>query len=76
MFSKIMSMADSQIEEYCTMLTDLLKEKLNRLKPLNAKKELAFAQYGEKSDFDLLQALELDGWGKVYQDNVAVIYVK
>ena len=30
----------------------------------------------EKSDFDLLQALELDGWGKVYQDNVAVIYVK
>ena len=41
MFGKIMSMADSQIEEYWQMLTDLPKEELKKLKAIDAKKKLA-----------------------------------
>src|SRR3990167_1979086 len=42
MFGKIMSMADIQIEEYWQMLTDLPISKLKGLKPLDAKKMLAY----------------------------------
>lgn len=52
MFGKLMSIADSQIEEYWTNLTDLPSEKLKKLKPFDAKKELAKAivniYYGER----------------------------
>ena len=41
MFGKIMSMADTQIEEYWQMLTELSKEELKKLKPIDAKKKLA-----------------------------------
>ena len=41
MFGKIMSMADTQIEEYWQMLTDLPKEELKKLKAIDAKKKLA-----------------------------------
>ena len=41
MFGKIMSMADTQIEEYWQMLTDLSKEELKKLKTIDAKKKLA-----------------------------------
>lgn len=41
MYGKIMSMADSQIEEYWTNLTDLDPKSLQNLKPLEAKKKLA-----------------------------------
>lgn len=41
MYGKIMSMADSQIEEYWTNLTDLSNSELKTLKPLDAKKKLA-----------------------------------
>src|SRR3989344_5219391 len=41
MFGKIVSMADTQIEEYWQMLTELSKEELKRLKPIDAKKKLA-----------------------------------
>ncbi len=41
MFGKIMSMADSQIEEYVINLTDMELVKLKRLKLLDAKKKLA-----------------------------------
>lgn len=41
MYGKIMSTADSQIEPYWTLLTNLDKSKLKDLKPLDAKKELA-----------------------------------
>ena len=40
MFGKIMSMADTQIEEYWQMLTDLSKEELKKLKAIDAKKKL------------------------------------
>src|SRR3990167_7013532 len=42
MFGKIMSIADIQIEEYWQMLTDLPISKLKGLKPLDAKKMLAY----------------------------------
>jgi len=41
MYGKIMSAADSQIEPYWTLLTNLDNAKLKDLKPLDAKKELA-----------------------------------
>jgi tyrosyl-tRNA synthetase len=41
MYGKIMSTADTQIEPYWTLLTNLDKTKLKNLKPLDAKKELA-----------------------------------
>jgi len=41
MFGKIMSMADTQIEEYWQMLTELSKEELKKLKAIDAKKKLA-----------------------------------
>jgi len=41
MFGKIMSMADTQIEEYWQMLTELSKEEMKKLKPIDAKKRLA-----------------------------------
>lgn len=41
MYGKIMSMADNQIEEYWTNLTDKPQEKIKSLKPFDAKKELA-----------------------------------
>ena len=41
MYGKIMSTADTQIEPYWTLLTNLDKSKLKNLKPLDAKKELA-----------------------------------
>jgi len=41
MFGKIMSMADTQIEEYWQMLTNLSKEELKKLKAIDAKKKLA-----------------------------------
>src|SRR3989344_668014 len=40
MFGKIMSMVDSQIEEYWQMLTDLPKKELKKLKAIDAKKKL------------------------------------
>src|SRR3990167_6262344 len=40
MFGKIMSMTDTQIEEYWQMLTDLSKEELKKLKAIDAKKKL------------------------------------
>jgi len=42
MYGKVMSLADTQIAEYWTNLTDLDPKKLTSLKPLDAKKELAF----------------------------------
>ena len=42
MYGKIMSMADNQIEEYWSNLTDLDSDDLRKLKPLDAKKKLAF----------------------------------
>lgn len=42
MYGKILSTADTQIEPYWTLLTDLDKAKLKDLKPLDAKKQLAF----------------------------------
>lgn len=42
MYGKILSTADTQIEPYWTLLTDLNKAKLKDLKPLEAKKQLAF----------------------------------
>ncbi len=42
MFGKIMSMSDSQIEEYWNNLTDLPTRDLTELKPLDAKKKLAW----------------------------------
>src|SRR3990167_1371461 len=39
-FGKIMSMVDSQIEEYWQMLTDLPKKELKKLKAIDAKKKL------------------------------------
>ena len=41
MFGKIMSMADTQIEQYWQMLTELSKEELKKLKAIDAKKKLA-----------------------------------
>lgn len=41
MYGKILSMADLQIEEYWTNLTDLDPKDLKKLKPLEAKKKLA-----------------------------------
>lgn len=41
MYGKIMSITDSQIDQYWKNLTDLSEEKLKELKPLEAKKELA-----------------------------------
>lgn len=41
MYGKILSAADTQIEPYWTLLTNLDKVKLKDLKPLDAKKELA-----------------------------------
>lgn len=41
MYGKIMSMADSQIEEYWHNLTTIDQKELKSLKPLEAKKELA-----------------------------------
>ena len=41
MYGKIMSTADTQIEPYWTLLTNLDRTKLKNLKPLGAKKELA-----------------------------------
>src|SRR3990167_2862889 len=41
MFGKIMSMADTQIEEYWQMLTNLSKEELKKLKAIDSKKKLA-----------------------------------
>jgi len=41
-FGKIMSMKDTQIEEYWLNLTELDPQELKKLGPLNAKKKLAF----------------------------------
>lgn len=41
MYGKIMSISDSQIDQYWKNLTDLPEGKLKELKPLEAKKELA-----------------------------------
>ena len=40
-YGKIMSMADNQVGEYWTNLTDMSDEKLKSLKPFDAKKQLA-----------------------------------
>lgn len=52
MYGKIMSMADNQIPEYWTTLTNLDPKDLTSLKPLDAKKQLAFeitkTHHGEK----------------------------
>lgn len=42
MYGKLMSTTDTQIAEYWTNLTDLDPTKLTKLKPLEAKKELAY----------------------------------
>lgn len=42
MFGKIMALADSEIQSYWENLTDLSKSDLKNLKPLDAKKTLAF----------------------------------
>lgn len=52
MYGKIMSIADSQIKEYINSLTSLEGKKLEKLKPIDAKKRLAFEivkiYHGEK----------------------------
>lgn len=52
MYGKIMSMSDNQIPEYWTNLTNLDPTNLTSLKPLDAKKQLAFeitkTYHGEK----------------------------
>ncbi len=42
MYGKVMSVADSQLEEYWTNLTNFPSSELKDLKPLDAKKKLAF----------------------------------
>ncbi|KKQ98008.1 MAG: putative membrane protein [Candidatus Woesebacteria bacterium GW2011_GWB1_39_12] len=47
----------------------------DKLDDLTEKLEGFLSVFGwETSDFDLLQALEQDGWVKVYEDEVAVLY--
>ncbi|KKQ52973.1 hypothetical protein A2865_02030 [Candidatus Woesebacteria bacterium RIFCSPHIGHO2_01_FULL_39_17] len=47
----------------------------DKLDDLTEKLEGFLSVFGwEARDFDLLQVLELDGWGKVYEDEVAVLY--
>jgi tyrosyl-tRNA synthetase len=58
-YGKIMSMADSQIEEYWTNLTELDQIDLNKLKPLDAKKKLAYEivkMYHSQKDAETAQS--------------------
>ncbi len=41
MYGKIMSMSDNQLDEYWTNLTDMSQEKMQSMKPFDAKKQLA-----------------------------------
>lgn len=62
MYGKIMSMADSQIEEYWTNLTALPQDKLKSLKPFDAKKQLASEivkiYHGQKAATDVQKEFE------------------
>jgi len=62
MYGKIMSMADNQIEEYWTILTELDQSDLKNLKPLDAKKKLAHEivkiYYREKAARDAEKSFE------------------